>query len=42
MLLDGFNHVAVMTADTERFVQFYRDVLVRRWRGSRGWVTRDS
>lgn len=26
MLLDGFNHVAVMTADTERFVEFYRDV----------------
>ena len=26
MLLDGFNHVAVLTADTERFVRFYSDV----------------
>jgi catechol 2,3-dioxygenase-like lactoylglutathione lyase family enzyme len=26
MLLDGFNHVAILTADTERFVEFYRDV----------------
>jgi catechol 2,3-dioxygenase-like lactoylglutathione lyase family enzyme len=26
MLLDGFNHVAILTADTERFVAFYRDV----------------
>jgi catechol 2,3-dioxygenase-like lactoylglutathione lyase family enzyme len=26
MLTDGFNHVAVLTADTERFVRFYRDV----------------
>ena len=26
MLLDGFNHVAILTADTERFVGFYRDV----------------
>jgi catechol 2,3-dioxygenase-like lactoylglutathione lyase family enzyme len=26
MLLDGFNHVAILTGDTERFVQFYRDV----------------
>lgn len=26
MLLDGFNHVAVLTADTSRFVEFYRDV----------------
>ncbi len=24
MLLDGINHVAVLTADTERFVAFYR------------------
>jgi catechol 2,3-dioxygenase-like lactoylglutathione lyase family enzyme len=23
MLVDGFNHVAVLTADTERFVEFY-------------------
>lgn len=23
MLLDGFNHVAVLTADSERFVEFY-------------------
>lgn len=26
MLLDGFNHVAIITADTARFVGFYRDV----------------
>jgi catechol 2,3-dioxygenase-like lactoylglutathione lyase family enzyme len=26
MLLDGINHVAVLTADTDRFVAFYRDV----------------
>jgi catechol 2,3-dioxygenase-like lactoylglutathione lyase family enzyme len=26
MLLDGFNHVAILTGDTERFVDFYRDV----------------
>jgi catechol 2,3-dioxygenase-like lactoylglutathione lyase family enzyme len=26
MLLDGFNHVAVLTMDTDRFVAFYRDV----------------
>ena len=26
MLLNGFNHVAILTADTERFVAFYRDV----------------
>ena len=26
MLLDGINHVAILTADTERFVGFYRDV----------------
>jgi catechol 2,3-dioxygenase-like lactoylglutathione lyase family enzyme len=26
MLLDGFNHVAVLTSDTERFVEFYREV----------------
>ncbi len=26
MLLDGFDHVAVITADTGRFVDFYRDV----------------
>jgi catechol 2,3-dioxygenase-like lactoylglutathione lyase family enzyme len=26
MLLDGFNHVAILTADTERFVAFYSDV----------------
>jgi catechol 2,3-dioxygenase-like lactoylglutathione lyase family enzyme len=26
MLLDGFNHVAILTSDTERFVEFYRDV----------------
>jgi catechol 2,3-dioxygenase-like lactoylglutathione lyase family enzyme len=26
VLLDGFNHVAILTADTDRFVAFYRDV----------------
>jgi catechol 2,3-dioxygenase-like lactoylglutathione lyase family enzyme len=26
MLLDGFNHVAIITADTDRFVHFYREV----------------
>lgn len=26
MLLDGFNHVAVITQDTERFHSFYREV----------------
>jgi catechol 2,3-dioxygenase-like lactoylglutathione lyase family enzyme len=26
MLTNGFNHVAVLTSDTERFVAFYRDV----------------
>jgi catechol 2,3-dioxygenase-like lactoylglutathione lyase family enzyme len=26
VLLDGFNHVAILTSDTERFVQFYQDV----------------
>ena len=26
MLLDGINHVAVLTADTQRFVDFYRDM----------------
>jgi catechol 2,3-dioxygenase-like lactoylglutathione lyase family enzyme len=26
MLLDGFNHVAVLTSDTERFVRFYTEV----------------
>jgi len=26
MLLDGFNHVAVITADAERFVAFFREV----------------
>ena len=26
MLLDGVNHVAVITDDTERFVQFYEEV----------------
>jgi catechol 2,3-dioxygenase-like lactoylglutathione lyase family enzyme len=26
MLLDGFNHVAVLTGDTDRFVAFYRDM----------------
>jgi catechol 2,3-dioxygenase-like lactoylglutathione lyase family enzyme len=26
MLLDGVNHVALITDDTERFVRFYQDV----------------
>ncbi|HVT19772.1 MAG TPA: VOC family protein [Mycobacteriales bacterium] len=26
MLLNGFNHVAVLTADTDEFVAFFRDV----------------
>jgi catechol 2,3-dioxygenase-like lactoylglutathione lyase family enzyme len=26
MLLDGFNHVAILTTDTARFVEFYREV----------------
>ncbi|HVF76076.1 MAG TPA: VOC family protein [Acidimicrobiales bacterium] len=26
MLLDGFNHVAILTNDTDRLVGFYRDV----------------
>jgi catechol 2,3-dioxygenase-like lactoylglutathione lyase family enzyme len=26
MLLNGFNHVAILTRDTERFVAFYREV----------------
>lgn len=26
MLLEGFNHAAILTGDTERFVTFYRDV----------------
>ena len=26
MLLEGFNHVAVLTKDTERFHAFYREV----------------
>jgi catechol 2,3-dioxygenase-like lactoylglutathione lyase family enzyme len=26
MLVDGFNHVALLTANTERFVRFYREV----------------
>jgi catechol 2,3-dioxygenase-like lactoylglutathione lyase family enzyme len=26
MLLEGINHVAVLTTDTKRFVEFYRDI----------------
>lgn len=26
MLVDGFNHVAILTADTDRFVAFYSEV----------------
>jgi catechol 2,3-dioxygenase-like lactoylglutathione lyase family enzyme len=26
MLVDGFNHVAILTANSDRFVQFYREV----------------
>jgi catechol 2,3-dioxygenase-like lactoylglutathione lyase family enzyme len=25
-LLDGFNHVAILTKDTERFISFYREI----------------
>ena len=27
MLLDGVNHVAIITDDTDRFVRFYEEVL---------------
>src|SRR5687768_10109350 len=26
VLLNGFNHVAILTKDTDRFVAFYRDI----------------
>jgi catechol 2,3-dioxygenase-like lactoylglutathione lyase family enzyme len=26
MLLDGFNHVAILTSDAERFIEFYSEV----------------
>jgi catechol 2,3-dioxygenase-like lactoylglutathione lyase family enzyme len=26
MLLDGFNHVAILTGDRQRFIEFYQDV----------------
>lgn len=26
MLVEGFNHVAILTGDTQRFIAFYRDV----------------
>jgi catechol 2,3-dioxygenase-like lactoylglutathione lyase family enzyme len=26
MLLDGINHVAILTSDTQRFIDFYREV----------------
>lgn len=26
MLVNGFNHVAILTSDTDRFVRFYRDI----------------
>jgi catechol 2,3-dioxygenase-like lactoylglutathione lyase family enzyme len=28
MLLDGYNHVAILTSDTDRFIRFYREVCV--------------
>ena len=36
MLLNGFNHVAVLTKDTERFASFYREVFDAEVRGQRG------
>src|SRR5580704_4596435 len=33
MLLNGFNHVAVLTKDTERFASFYREVFDAEVRG---------
>ena len=35
MLTNGFNHVAVLTSDTERFVRFYARGLRRRGAGPR-------
>jgi catechol 2,3-dioxygenase-like lactoylglutathione lyase family enzyme len=35
MLLDGFNHVAIMTADTDRFIQFYSEVFGARVAGEK-------
>jgi len=35
MLLDGFNHVAILTSDTERFVSFYKDVFGAEVAGTR-------
>ncbi|MCA1846467.1 MAG: VOC family protein [Actinobacteria bacterium] len=37
MLLDGFNHVAILTADTDRFVAFYRDVFDAATPGRSAW-----
>lgn len=34
MLLDGYNHVAVLTSDTDRFVRFYEEVFDARVDGS--------
>src|ERR1700682_3266302 len=34
MLLDGFNHVAILTSDTARFVEFYREVFDAKVAGS--------
>jgi catechol 2,3-dioxygenase-like lactoylglutathione lyase family enzyme len=34
MLLDGFNHVAILTSDTDRFVQFYQEVFDAKVAGS--------
>src|SRR6202011_18125 len=34
MLLDGFNHVAILTSDTARFLEFYREVFDAKVAGS--------
>jgi catechol 2,3-dioxygenase-like lactoylglutathione lyase family enzyme len=34
MLVDGFNHVAVLTADTDRFVAFYAEMFGATVRGT--------
>jgi catechol 2,3-dioxygenase-like lactoylglutathione lyase family enzyme len=36
VLTNGFNHVAVLTNDTERFVSFYRDVFEAEVLGEQG------
>jgi catechol 2,3-dioxygenase-like lactoylglutathione lyase family enzyme len=36
MLLDGYNHVAILTSDTDRFIRFYREVFDAEVDGSVG------